>query len=167
MQKAYSRTSRLKQAKFRGQRSLVVEALSRCDTPVTLDGFVPIVDQNGRYNALLNDWAKENGGVRASVLYHLRALKRLGMVEESLTPTAMRTQIVGWGNSQALRIPREMLDALQVSEGDEVEMVVENGLLTVQPVHRKLSLESLVAKITPENRHKEIDWGKPVGSEVW
>ena len=24
-----------------------------------------------------------------------------------------------------------------------------------------------VAEITPENRHGEIDWGKPVGNEVW
>lgn len=167
MERAFSRTPKLKEAKFRGQRSLVVEVLSRCSTPVTLDGLVPLVDENGRYNRLLNGWAKENFGVKGSVLYHLRALKRLGMVEEVITATPTRTQIVGWGNSQALRIPREMLDALRVREGDEVELLVDNGRLTVQPVNPKPTLESLVAGITPENRHKEIDWGKPVGNEVW
>lgn len=167
MERAYSRTPKLKEARFRGQRSFVVEVLSRCASPVTLDGLVPLVDENGRYVKLLNKWAKENGGVKGSIRYHLKALKRLGMVEEVLTPTAARTQIVGWGNSQALRIPREMLDALRVREGDEVEMLVENGRLTVQPVNPKLTLEWLVAAITPENRHKELDWGKPVGNEVW
>jgi antitoxin MazE len=89
------------------------------------------------------------------------------MVETTQAAESMRAQIVGWGNSQALRIPRAMLDALQIREGDEVEMIVEDGRLTVRPVHPKLTLESLIAAITPENRHKELDWGKPVGNEVW
>jgi antitoxin MazE len=167
VERLYLKTPKLAEAKFRGQKALVVAALSNRPTPVTLEGLAALVDRNGRYSALLNEWAKENGGVKGSVLYHLRALKRLGMVEETLAPTPARVQIVGWGNSQALRIPREMLDALHVREGDEVEMVVKNGRLTVQPVSPKLTLESLVAAITPENRHKEIDWGKPVGNEVW
>jgi len=28
------------------------------------------------------------------------------------------------------------------------------------------SLEDLVAAITPENRHEEVDWGPPMGSEL-
>jgi len=167
MKKIYSKTPKLKEAKFRGQKALVVEVLANCSTPVTIEALTPLVDRNGRYNALLNEYARENGGVKGSVLYHLRALKRLGMVEESVAPTPARTQIVVWGNSQAIRIPRAMLDALQIREGDEVEMVVENGRLTMQPVHPKLTLESLVAAITPENRHQAIAWGKPVGNEVW
>ena len=167
MEKLYSKTPKLAEAKFRGQKALIVGALSNRSNPVSLAGLAALVDRNGKYGTLLNEWARENGGVKGSVLYHLRALKRLGMVKETLAPTPARAQIVGWGNSQALRIPREMLDALQVREGDEVEMVVENGRLTVQPVNPKLTLESLVAAITPENRHKEIDWGKPAGNEVW
>ena len=167
MTKVYSKTPKLADAKFRGQKALVVETLLGCTNPVTLETLAPMVDRDGRYNALLNEWAKENGGVKGSVRYHLRALKRLGMIEETLVPTSARSRIVSWGNSQALRIPRSVLDAMQIREGDEVEMVVENGRLTIQPVHPKLTLESLVAAITPENRHKEIDWGKPVGNEVW
>lgn len=78
-----------------------------------------------------------------------------------------KTQIVGWGNSQALRIPRAILEELQIGEGDEVELTVEDGRLAVRPLNPKITLESLVAAITPENRHKGIDWGKPVGNEVW
>ena len=167
MKKMYLKTPKLSDARFRGQKALVVEALSNCATPVTLEALAPLVDKNGRYSALLNEWARENGGVKGSVLYHLRALKRLGMVDETFGTTPIRTQIVSWGNSQALRIPKAMLDELQIREGDEVEMVVENGRLAVRPLNPKLTLESLVAEITLENRHKELDFGKAVGNEVW
>ena len=105
--------------------------------------------------------------MKGSIRFHLRALKSKGMVEEKHVPTAARSQVVGWGNSHALRIPRAMLDALNIKEGDEVELMVEDGHLTARPVHPKLTLESLVAAITPENCHEEVDWGKPVGNEVW
>lgn len=167
MNKLYGKTPKLSTAQFKGQKALLVDALSVCLRPVALEALVPMVDRGGKYSALLNDWAKENGGVRGSILYHLRALKRLGMVEETIAPTSAKAQIVGWGNSQALRIPRAMLDELRIREGDEVEMMVENGRLTVRPLNLKLTLESLVSAITPENRHKEIDWGKPAGNEVW
>jgi antitoxin MazE len=146
---------------------LLVEVLSSCSTPATVEDLAPVVDRDGRYSALLNEWAKENGGVKGSILYHLRELRKRGMVEVTQSQESMRAQIVGWGNSQAIRIPRAMLDALQISEGDEVELMVENGRLTVQPANPKITLESLVAAITSKNRHKEIDWGKPVGNEVW
>jgi antitoxin MazE len=167
MKKMYLKTPKLDGAKFRGQKAFVVDALSNCSTPITLEALAPIVDRDGRYSALLNQYAKENGGVKGSIRFHLRALKGLGMVEERFVPASTRTQVVGWGNSQALRIPRPFLDALQLNEGDEVEMMVEDGRLTVRPLTPKLTLESLVAAITPANRHKETDWGKPVGNEVW
>lgn len=167
MEKLYLKTPKLSEAKFRGQKALVVEALCACPSPVTLEALAAIVNKDGRYSTLLNEWAQENGGVTGSIRYHLRALKNLGMVEETCAPTPIKTQVVRWGNSQALRIPRAMLDALQVNEGDEVEMMVENGRLTVQPVNPKITVESLVAAITPENRHKETDWSQRVGTEVW
>ena len=167
MKTMYSKTPKLNQARFKGQRALVIDVLSKCSAPVTLETLAPMVDRDGQYSALLNEWAKENGGVKGSIRYHLRELKKRGMVEVTNWPESMRAQIVGWGNSQALRIPRAMLDELQISEGDEVEMMVENGRLTVRPLNPKLTLELLVAAITPENLHKEIDWGKAVGNEVW
>jgi antitoxin MazE len=167
MKTMYSKTPKLSDAKFRGQKALVVDALSNCSSPVTLEALARLVDANGRYSALLNDWAKENGGVKGSIRYHLRELRKRAMVEVIQSPESMRAQIVGWGNSPAIRIPRAMLNALQIREGDEVELMVEEGRLTARPVNPKLTLESLVAAITPENCHEEIDWGKPVGNEVW
>jgi antitoxin MazE len=166
-QKTYSPTLRLKNANFRGQRALVVEAVAKFSAPATLEALMPIVDKNGRYLALLSGRARENGGVKGSVLYHLKALKKLGMIKETSSSPSARVQVVGWGNSQAVRIPKAMLDELQIREGDEVELRIENGRLAIEPVEKKITLESLLAGITPENRHKEVDWGPAVGNEVW
>jgi len=165
--KLYIQTPKLKAAKFRGQRALVVEVLSKSSVPVSLETLAALADENGRYRVLLNEWAEENGGVKGSVLYHLRELKKRGMVDVTQAAGSAHACIAGWGNSPALRLPRAMLDALQLREGDEVELIVERGQLIVRPLTPRLTLESLLAAITPENRHKEIDWGKPVGNEVW
>jgi len=146
---------------------LVVEVLSTFATPVSLETLVTLVDKDGRYLAKLNQWARENGGVKGSIRFHLRALKRLGMVEEIFSAAPVRTQVVGWGNSQAVRLPKAILDEAQVREGDEIEIKFQDGRIILEPVNAKLTLESLVAAITPENRHGEQDWGKPAGCEVW
>ena len=78
-----------------------------------------------------------------------------------------RTQLVSWGNSKAVRIPKAVLEQANLHEGDEVEIRVEDGRIAIEPVKAKLTLESLVAGITPENRYEEQDWGKAVGREVW
>ncbi len=146
---------------------MVVEVLSTFATPVSLETLVPLIDKDGQYLATLNQWARENGGVKGSIRFHLRALKRLGMIEEVFSAATVRTQVVGWGNSQAVRLPKSILEEAQVREGDEIEIKFQDGRIILEPVNAKPTLESLVAAITPENRHGEQDWGKPVGREVW
>jgi antitoxin MazE len=77
------------------------------------------------------------------------------------------TQIAKWGNSLALRLPKSVALEAQVDEGDTVNVTVRNGAIVVRPNRPTYSLEQLVARITPRNRHKESDWGTPVGDEVW
>ena len=78
-----------------------------------------------------------------------------------------RVHLVKWGNSLAVRIPKTALEELRVKEGDELNVRIKNGRLELAPVAEEETLESLVARITPENRHAELDWGPPVGKEVW
>ena len=80
---------------------------------------------------------------------------------------AVRVQLVKWGNSQAVRIPKTVLQQAHMREGDELEIQVQEGCISIVPLKTKLTLESLVAGITPENRYEEQDWGKPVGREIW
>jgi antitoxin MazE len=79
----------------------------------------------------------------------------------------MTTQIAKWGNSLAVRIPKSLAAEVNVQDGDAVEVSVEAGALVVRPQPKRYSIEELVEGITRENRHGEIDWGKPVGKEVW
>jgi antitoxin MazE len=79
----------------------------------------------------------------------------------------IRAQLVKWGNSQAVRIPKTVIEQARLQEGDELEIQVYEGRIMLEPLNPKLTLESLVAGITPENRYEEQDWGKPVGKEVW
>ena len=77
------------------------------------------------------------------------------------------TQIARWGNSLGLRLPKSVTLEAQVDEGDTVNVSVRNGTIVIRPSRPTYSLEQLVAKITPRNRHHESDWGTPVGDEAW
>ena len=73
-----------------------------------------------------------------------------------------------WGNSLALRIPKAFAQQARVKKGSAVTLSVEKGRMVMKPLRRrKYTLEELVSKITPKNRHPETDWGKPVGKEIW
>jgi antitoxin MazE len=80
---------------------------------------------------------------------------------------AVRAQLVKWGNSHAVRLPKSILDQARIKEGQELDVCVQDGRIALVPVSPKLTLEALVADITPENMHGEQDWGKPVGNEPW
>lgn len=80
----------------------------------------------------------------------------------------MQATIQQWGNSLALRIPKTFAQQTKVKKGSRVRLAVVKGRMVVPPVAReKISLKSLLAKVTPENIHPETDWGPPVGKEIW
>ena len=82
--------------------------------------------------------------------------------------TIMKVQIQKWGNSLALRIPKAFAVESNVTGGSTVEVSMENGNIVVKPIKEpRYTLEELVEGITDENRHGEVDWGRPVGNEVW
>ena len=77
------------------------------------------------------------------------------------------TKIQKWGNSLAVRIPSNVADEIKLAQGSDVELRIENQELKIVPAKKKPTLEELMAQITPENRHGEVDWGEPEGAEVW
>ena len=73
-----------------------------------------------------------------------------------------------WGNSLAVRIPAGFAEIAGLEEGTVVELKVRAGRLVVVPANSlKYDLHQLVKRITPKNRHRLVDWGKPVGKEAW
>lgn len=80
----------------------------------------------------------------------------------------MQGQLMKWGNSLAVRIPKPLADEAQMKEGDTLEISVSHpGRVELDAVPRRQTLMELVSAITDENRHEEMDWGAPVGREVW
>ena len=76
--------------------------------------------------------------------------------------------VAKWGNSLAVRIPQHLAKEIGLLDGGEVEIVAIDGNLTIKPRKQKqYSLDELIAGITPENRHAEIDTGVAVGAEIW
>ena len=81
---------------------------------------------------------------------------------------AARAQMVKWGNSLAVRIPKTVADEAKLREGDKLTLEVEaQGTVALKAIVRPETLEELIAKITPQNLHKEQTWGDPVGAEKW
>lgn len=78
----------------------------------------------------------------------------------------MQTRIQKWGNSLALRIPKSFAAASRLDQDTLVDISMHDGRLVVTPVEPSVTLEELVAQITPENVHPEQDFGVPVGREI-
>ncbi len=80
----------------------------------------------------------------------------------------MRTRVRKWGNSLALRIPRAFAAEAGLEQDMPVEVSLVEGTLVVAPVTDPVfTLEQLLAGVTEENLHREVDTGPPVGNEAW
>ena len=80
----------------------------------------------------------------------------------------MQTKLQKWGNSLGLRIPKSFAAEAGVQAGSEVDLSVRAGELRVRAVQRKrLSLASLLRRVTRQNLHSAIETGEPVGREAW
>ncbi len=78
----------------------------------------------------------------------------------------MKVQVQKWGNSLALRIPKSYAVETKIENGSTVEVAVQKGAIVVKPVfEEKVTLDEMLAKITGENLHTEVDFGKPEGRE--
>ena len=87
----------------------------------------------------------------------------------------MQTTIVKWGNSQGIRIPKAFLQSIQIAENDPVDVTLENEKIIIKKSSEKkhkTTRERLI-EFYGENfeemkdQQEEIDWGGPVGEEIW
>jgi antitoxin MazE len=79
----------------------------------------------------------------------------------------MNSIVKRWGNSLAVRLPKDLAQTLEINEGSRLTLeVVEDGLL-IKRSRKKRDLDALLEGVTRECIHGEVDWGEPVGKEVW
>ncbi len=80
----------------------------------------------------------------------------------------METCVKRWGNSLALRIPRPLAEEVGLYENSPVKLSLEEGRLVIVPIMEpRYALEILLAQVTPENLHSEVDTGAAIGGEAW
>ena len=82
----------------------------------------------------------------------------------------MVTKIQKWGNSQGLRLGKQVLEDARIAVGDSVDVAARDGVIVIAPVRRirgKQSLKDLVSRIPRNYKTRELDWGRPRGREVW
>jgi antitoxin MazE len=82
----------------------------------------------------------------------------------------MVTKIQKWGNSQGLRLAKQLLEDAHIAVGDDVDVTARDGLIVIAPVRRvrgKRSLQELVSRIPSGYKTEETDWGGPAGREAW
>jgi antitoxin MazE len=71
-----------------------------------------------------------------------------------------------WGNSLAIRIPKDIARTLSIEYNSLLTLAIVDGVLIVKP-QNKTRLESLVSQINSANLHNEISTGGSVGNEEW
>jgi len=79
----------------------------------------------------------------------------------------MRVIVKKWGNSASVRIPSGIMEAAHLSLNDAVDVRVEADRIVIEPIRSsEYQLSDLLARITTQNIHDEVRFGKPVGKEL-
>jgi antitoxin MazE len=81
----------------------------------------------------------------------------------------MRVTVKKWGHSASVRIPVAIMKAVNLSLDEIVDVREEGGCIVIEPVRntKEYDLAQLLAGITPENLHSEVDFGPAVGKEAF
>ena len=80
----------------------------------------------------------------------------------------MQAQVKKWGNSQGIRIPKEVLQEANISLDEVLDVEVSNGRITLVKPFRHKTLEERAAEYGGKlTLGGELDWGEPVGREMW
>lgn len=78
----------------------------------------------------------------------------------------MRAIIKKWGTSASVRIPAGIIESGHLGLNDVVNIREEGGRIIIEAIRDStFNLAQMLADITPENMHAEIDFGAPVGEE--
>jgi antitoxin MazE len=76
----------------------------------------------------------------------------------------MRAAVSKWGNSLAVRIPKEAAEAAGFQEGAALDLTIEDGAVTLR--RKRYDIKELVAAMKGPPPPMEFE-DEPRGSEVW
>ncbi len=80
----------------------------------------------------------------------------------------MEAKLQKWGNSDGIRIPSNILKALNLKTNDKVDLnFQEDKIIISKPLKKKISLEEKFLNYKGTNLAKEFSWDEPKGKELW
>ena len=78
------------------------------------------------------------------------------------------SKIQKWGNSQGIRIPKKMLETLDLKVNDSISIEEGENCLKIKKVKEKLSnIEKLFLNYEDKYEKIDLDWDNEVGKEIW
>lgn len=87
---------------------------------------------------------------------------------ELIARTVIFVQVKKWGNSASVRIPASAMQAANLKLDDAVDVRKEDGCVVIESISEgHADLEALLAGITLDNLHGEVDFAKRVGREAF
>ncbi len=78
-----------------------------------------------------------------------------------------------WGNSLSIRIPKKLLDRLNLTSDDKVSYQLADNKIILTPEKKESPLRKMFdgfdteAYFKNEPKNKEFNWGKPQGKEIF
>ena len=80
----------------------------------------------------------------------------------------MQEQVKKWGNSQGIRLSKEILESAGIRTDEVLEITASKGIITLEKTFQHRTLEERAAEYGGKLMlDGEFDWGEPVGREVW
>ncbi|MCL2659248.1 MAG: AbrB/MazE/SpoVT family DNA-binding domain-containing protein [Acidobacteriaceae bacterium] len=80
----------------------------------------------------------------------------------------MKTTVKMWGNSASVRIPAGVMEECDLRIDQTVNVRAVRGRIVIEPLREvSYDLDQLLADMKPETFHEDVDFGPPVGKEVW
>lgn len=81
----------------------------------------------------------------------------------------MQAQVKPWGNSQGIRLSKELLALAGIKDNDLLEIeLIEGGIVLKKTKKEHRTLEERAKEFGGRlGPYKEFDWGDPEGRERW
>lgn len=80
----------------------------------------------------------------------------------------MQAQVKEWGNSQGIRLPKEILKSAGITLNEMLDVTVTDGVITLTKPFRHKTLEERASEYNGRLMlDGEYDFGEPVGREMW
>ena len=74
--------------------------------------------------------------------------------------------IRSWGNSQGIRIPKNVLEKMQLKISDVLDLEIKDDTIVLRKQFVHKSFEERLAEFNGEISVCDFDWGEPAGREI-